>query len=369
VPGSEKRQHGVAFTAVTPVLVSQTMRRLDKVLQLVAAKDVTLTFIGESGAGKEVLARRAHDLSPRRRGPFIPINCAAIPEALFESELFGHERGSFTGANQRATGKIEAAEGGTLFFDEIGEMPMGMQAKLLRFLEHRRFMRVGGVTKLQADVRLLFATLRPLDQDVSAGRFRADLYYRIQGITLEVPPLRERRPDIPGLVKQAMTELSVRHGMRAPRLTREVRALLLAHDWPGNVRELRNLIETVCLLRAGRPVRRADLPATLRAAVPAARAAIGATGPAETVVGADGTPVLTLPLDRPLEALVDDIVAATLEAEGGNRARAATRLGISLRTVQRLLAAGRVADSGRDTVTPPAARPRRRRRSAPGPAA
>jgi len=147
------------------------MRRLDQMLNAVAVKEVTITLIGESGTGKEILARRIHEVSPRRSGPFTPINCAAIPDALFESELFGHERGAFTGATDRAKGKIEAAEGGTLFLDEIGEMPIAMQAKLLRFLENRRYMRVGGAAKLQADVRLVFATLRPLADEVKAGRF------------------------------------------------------------------------------------------------------------------------------------------------------------------------------------------------------
>src|SRR3954449_2771978 len=173
-----KRQSDVVFE---PIMRSQAMKKIDQVVRAVAAKEVTLMLIGESGSGKEVLARRAHELSERRRGPFIPINCAAIPEALFESELFGHERGAFTGANDRVRGKVEAAEEGTLFLDEVGEMPLAMQAKLLRFLENRRFMRVGGVTKIQADVRLVFATLRALEQEVHAGRFRADLYYRIQG--------------------------------------------------------------------------------------------------------------------------------------------------------------------------------------------
>ena len=151
---------------------SVAMRKADKILRLVAAKEVTLTLIGESGAGKEVLARRAHELSARRMGPFVPINCAAIPDALFESELFGHERGAFTGANERAKGKVEAAERGTLLLDEIGEMPLAMQAKLLRFLENRRYMRVGGAIKIDADVRLMFATLRPLEREVQEGRFR-----------------------------------------------------------------------------------------------------------------------------------------------------------------------------------------------------
>jgi DNA-binding NtrC family response regulator len=330
MPRRQKRQSDVAFS---PVLSSQAMRRLERTLRLVAAKDVTLTFMGESGSGKEVLARRAHQLSDRRNGPFIPINCAAIPETLFESELFGHERGAFTGANQRAFGKIEAAQGGTLFLDEIAEMPLGMQAKLLRFLENRRFMRVGGSTKLEADVRLMVATLRPLEVEMQTGRFRADLYYRIQGITLEVPPLRERRPDIPRLLREMLAQLSTRHGVRAPRLTREARALLLAYDWPGNVRELRNVLQTVCLLRSGRPVRARDLPRPIQ----------DIAGRVEGDVPVqDSSLTVLLPLDRPLSALIEEIVEAALRAERGNRARAASRLGISTRTVQRLLATGRV---------------------------
>src|SRR6187401_1390546 len=156
---ARKRHPDVVFE---PIMRSAAMKRADQIIRLVATKDVPLTLIGESGTGKEVLARRAHELSERRRGPFVPINCAAIPDALFESELFGHERGAFTGAMERAKGKIEAAEAGTLFLDEVGEMPFAMQAKLLRFLENRRFMRVGGAAKIQANVRLVFATLRPL---------------------------------------------------------------------------------------------------------------------------------------------------------------------------------------------------------------
>src|SRR5438128_6097521 len=178
------------------------MRRLDQMLKTVAVKEVTISLIGESGSGKEVLARRVHELSSRRGGPFVPINCAAIPEALFESELFGHEKGAFTGASERVRGKLEAANGGTLFLDEVGEMPMPMQAKLLRFLENYKFMRVGGSTKISVDVRLVAATLRPIEDEVKAGRFGPDLFYRIQGISLAVPPLRERRADNAPLVQQ-----------------------------------------------------------------------------------------------------------------------------------------------------------------------
>ena len=310
---------------------SHAMKKADQILRAVAAKEVTLTLIGESGSGKEVLARRAHELSERRRSPFIPINCAAIPEALFESELFGHERGAFTGANERARGKVEAAEHGTLFLDEVGEMPLLMQTKLLRFLENRRFMRVGGSIKLEANVRLMFATLRPLAKEVAAGRFRADLFYRIQGITLNVPALRDRRADIAPLLSQFVAQLSARHGVRPPRLNRQVRALLLQYDWPGNVRELRNVAETLCLLRDGRQVRLADLPDGVRS-----------QASPHQPTPADESGVLAVDLDDGLDSLIGQIIEAALQAEGGNKLRAAARLKVSLRTIQRHVASGRV---------------------------
>ncbi len=322
------------------------MRALDRVLRVVAGKDVGVTLIGESGTGKEVLARRIHELSTRRTGPFVPINCAAIPESLFESELFGHERGAFTGASQRALGKVEASHGGTLFLDEIGEMPLSVQAKLLRFLEHRRFMRVGGTAKIGVDARLLCATSRTLEQEVRAGRFRDDLFYRIQGVTLAVPPLRERHADIAPLVRQFVAELSARHSVPAPRIGRATLARLQSHDWPGNVRELRSVIELVCLLRAGRQVRPEDLPAALR----------GATDPAAPPATPEnrvaGRHTLTVDLDEPLDRIVREVLEAVLELEAGNRARAARRLGISVRTIQRQLAAEPLGGTGRGRQPP-----------------
>jgi len=311
---------------------SQAMKRAVLVVRTVATKEVILTLIGESGVGKEVLARYAHELSERRRGPFIPINCAAIPEALFESELFGHERGAFTGASDRVKGKVEAAERGTLFLDEIGELPMPMQAKLLRFLENRRFMRVGGAVKIDADIRLMFATLRPLEQEVRAGRFRSDLFYRIQGITLQVPALRERRADIAPLLGLFLAQFSARHSVRPPRFSRNAKAMLLRYDWPGNIRELRNVVETLCLLREGRQVRAADLPESIRSQPAPDRRARPAAKQAE----------LTLDLDDGLESLISQIIEAALEIEGGNKIRAAARLQVSPRTVQRHVASGRV---------------------------
>jgi len=298
-------------------MASPVMRELDRMLRAVAAKDVTVTLVGESGAGKEVMARRLHDLSPRRGGPFVPINCAAIPDALFESELFGHERGAFTGATERSEGKIEMAAGGTLFLDEVAEMPLALQPKLLRFLETHRFMRVGGTKKLDVDVRVVLATLRPLEEEVRAGRFRADLFYRIQAIVLTVPPLRERRRDIPALIDAFAAQLAAIHDCDLPKLTRGARAVLLAHDWPGNVRQLRNVIEFVTILRAGRPVRVQDLPPGLNRASSSA----GDT--------------LAVDLGQPLEAIVDRVIEHVVAAEQGNLTRAARRLGVSVRTLQR----------------------------------
>ena len=315
---------------VQPVFESAAMRRLERVIRTIAPKDVMITLVGESGTGKEVLARRVHELSKRANGPFVPINCAAIPEQLFESELFGHEKGAFTGASERVRGKIEAAAGGTLFLDEIGEMPIGAQAKLLRFLENRRFMRVGGSKKISVDARLVCATLHSLEAEVKAGRFRADLFYRIQGISLTVPPLRDRRADIIPLVRAFVADFADRHDVKPPRVGRAAAAALRSYDWPGNVRELRNVVEMFTLLREGRVVRAADLPDAVRSAEHA---------PSSSVTGE----AMEVRLDRPLDATIDDIVARALELEDGNRSRAARRLGISLRTIQRYAHRLRVA--------------------------
>jgi DNA-binding NtrC family response regulator len=321
-----KRQFDVVFE---PIMRSAAMSDLNRIIRAVAAKEVAISIVGESGTGKEVLARLVHELSHRRAGPFVPINCAAIPEALFESEVFGHERGAFTRANERARGKIEASSGGTLFLDEIGEMPLNVQAKLLRFIENRKFMRVGGSSKISVDTRLVCATLRPLEQEVKAGHFRADLYYRIQGVTVTVPPLRDRRADIAPLVHQFVAELSARHSVRPPKMSRATMAALGSYQWPGNIRELRNVIELMCLLRPGRQVRPADLPPALRQ-----HAEDRGLSPRHSVTGAR----LDISLDQPLDQILREVLQGVLDLEEGNRSRAARRLGISLRTVQRHLA-------------------------------
>ncbi len=303
---------------MAPVMRSAPMRKLDKLVQIVGAKDVSVSFYGESGSGKEILARRVHELSRRRAGPFIPINCAAVPEHLFESELFGHERGAFTGAVERALGKIEAADGGTLFLDEIGEMPLAAQAKLLRFLENRKFMRVGGTRKLEVDTRVICATLRPLRDDVRTGRFRADLFYRIQGVPLVVPPLRERQEDLPALIEQFRLQLASHHDVAPIRFTRGAFDQLSRYAWPGNVRELRNVIELLTLLFEGRAIRPIDLPEEIQSSSPIAP--LGA---------------VSISLDQPLARGIDRIIDAALALEDGNITRAAARLGVSIRTLQR----------------------------------
>ena len=306
---------------------SASMRELDRVLRVIAAREVVICLIGESGTGKELLSRRIHDLSHRRAGPFVPINCAAIPETLFESELFGHEKGAFTGASDRNRGKLEASGGGTLFLDEVGEMPLAVQAKLLRFLENRKFMRVGGNVKISVDARVVCATLRPLEDEVRAGRFRADLFYRLQGITLRVPSLRDRRADIGPLVQELTAQTAARHGTTLPKFTAAATKVLRSYEWPGNVRELRNVVELVCLLREGKAVRVRDLPEALRHAA-------GATSAA----GGESEETIEVRLDRPLAESVDEILQAALVLEDGNRSRAARRLGVSLRTMQRFAA-------------------------------
>lgn len=307
------------------IIRSRAMRAVDRTIRVVAPRDVPVMFAGESGTGKEVLARYLHELSSRRSGPFVPINCAAIPESLFESELFGHERGAFTGANELALGKVEAAHRGILFLDEVGEMPLSVQAKLLRFLENHQFMRVGGNVHISVDIRIVAASSKPLEEEVCARRFRDDLFYRLQGISIPVPPLRERQDDIKPLLVALTKRSAIRHRLPPPRFTREVLATLLHHGWPGNVRELANVLDVLVVLRSGRVARLADLPASLRQ--PRSRSH---PEPASDSV--------QIPLDAPLRDSVDRIVRAALDLEGQDQGRAAKRLNISVRTIQRYLA-------------------------------
>jgi len=279
--------------------------RLLEVVRLVAGRDTTVLLEGESGVGKEVLARRLHFQSARRAGPLIPVNCGAIPQDLFESQLFGHAAGAFTGATKAHRGFFEEASGGTLLLDEVGELPLSAQVKLLRALEERRITRVGDSKERSADVRLVAATNRDLRAEVSAGRFREDLYYRLSVFPIRIPPLRDRPGDVLPLAERFLDQA----GGRA--LGAAAKRALAAHLWPGNVRELHNVIERAAILSAGLPVEPEHL---------------GLDAPTErTATGPDGSSLKDLEKQAILEAL---------DACAGNRRQAAAQLGIALRTLQ-----------------------------------
>ncbi|RMH17875.1 MAG: sigma-54-dependent Fis family transcriptional regulator, partial [Acidobacteria bacterium] len=242
------------------VALSPAMRRMFRDMDRVAASDITVLVHGDSGTGKELVARGLHEASGRRDGPFVAVNCAAIPDTLEASEFFGHEKGAFTGANQRRVGRIEQADGGTLFLDEVGELSLGLQAKLLRVLQERRFQRVGGNVEIESDFRLIAATHRDLEEEVRAGRFREDLFFRIVVFELEVPPLRERGDDIQLLAQHFLAEADGQQGGQPPQLAPDALAALKAYPWPGNVRELQNAMEHARLVASDKVIRLADLP-------------------------------------------------------------------------------------------------------------
>lgn len=310
-----------------PVMASQALKRIEKTLRQVAEKDVVVTFWGESGTGKDVLARRVHELSARRKGPFVPINCAAIPEALFESELFGRERGAFTGASERAMGKIEAASGGTLFLDEVAELPLSVQPKLLRFLEGQRFMRLGGTTKHWADVRLVLATLRPLEDEVKAGRFREDLLFRLNVITIEVPPLRERREDIVPMAQAFLSRVSEELGRPSLQFAPETLALLERYAYSGNVRQLQNIVERAATLSDSDLLEPMTLPPAVRGEP------VGLPAAAVTATVGPG-----FSLNRALDELERALLLDALKQADGMKARAAQLLGLTFRSFRYRLA-------------------------------
>ncbi len=230
---------------------SPAFEQMQKMCQKVAATNVTVLLCGETGTGKEMAARSVHDASPRKDEPFIAINCAALPESLLESELFGHEKGAFTGAVEQRVGRFELADGGTLFLDEIGETSLSIQAKLLRVLQEREFNRVGGVETIACNVRIIAATNRDLKAEIEAGRFREDLYYRLNVFPIRTPPLRERVEDIPLLVNYFVQSVAPEMGIKPPTVGDEAMACMLRYRWPGNIRELRNVVERCMLLADG----------------------------------------------------------------------------------------------------------------------
>jgi transcriptional regulator with PAS, ATPase and Fis domain len=291
------------------------MQKAIRLLERVAGTDATILVRGESGTGKELVARALHHNGPRQDRLMVTVNCAALQETLLESELFGHEKGSFTGATQAKPGLIEVAEGGTLFIDEVAEMAPSLQAKLLRVLEDRHFRRVGGTTDRKADVRVIAATNKRLEEEQKGGRFRPDLFHRLNVIPITLPPLRERREDVPALVEHFLATRPV--GNERHHVHPDAMRALVAHGWPGNVRELANVLQRAQVLGQGQVITLDDLPEGM----------ITPTGPEDAPAAAP-------------QAL-DDVewlaVQAALRRADGNKVRAARALGITRRTLYRLI--------------------------------
>ena len=303
---------------------SRRMREIFTLIEQVAPSNVPILITGESGTGKELVARTLHDLSPRKARPFVAVNCAAIPETLIESEIFGHEKGSFTGAFERRAGCFELAAGGTLLLDEIGEMPSGTQAKLLRVLEERKFRRLGARNEMDTDVRVLAATNRDPQTAVAEGHLRADLYYRLNVFNIAMPPLREHLDDLPPMVEAMVAEMNQKHGRKVSGIAPSMLDRLMAHSWPGNARELRNTIErAVILCPDGAPLDAGHLPPGF------------GKDHAATAVSDDGA--ITVRVGATVDEAERLLILRTLEATGQNKTRAAEILGVSLKTLHNKL--------------------------------
>ncbi len=304
------------------------MKVLLGMVQKIAATKTNVLVTGESGTGKEVVARAIHDLSPRKLGPFVALNCAAIPESLVESELFGHEKGSFTGAYDRQLGKIELAHEGTLFLDEIGELPLHIQPKLLRVLEDSRVRRLGGKAETAVDIRIVAATNRNLPKAIADGLFREDLFYRLAVFELFIPPLRERLDDIPALALTLLAKLDKKYDIQSGRVSPDVLQALRFYPWPGNVRELRNVLERAHVLANGRDIQLDHLPPNLAQFVDRKHV------PEPISFDREGFQVR---LPATLEEVERALIYATLKHTGDDRRQAAELIGLSLKTVQNKL--------------------------------
>jgi DNA-binding NtrC family response regulator len=298
---------------------SSPMVEIYELIDSLAGSDAPVLITGESGTGKELAARTIHELSERSQGPFVAMNAAAIPRELVESEIFGHEKGSFTGASQDRIGCFELADGGTLFLDEISEMPIELQPKLLRVLDEARFRRVGGRKEIVADVRMLSATNIPPQTAVRENRLREDLYYRLNVFTLHLPPLREREDDIPHLVQHFLDKFREKHQARARAIREEALELLRAYSWPGNVRELRNVMERATILADGEWIEVSHLPAYIR------------TPSAEPM---DDSPI---PSGMSAAEVEKRLILQTLDETGNNKAETARRLGLNVKTIRNKL--------------------------------
>ncbi len=322
----------VATGAAGPQAVIGADAPFQKVLDTISAvaeTDATVLITGESGTGKEVAARAIHDASRRAQGPFVAINCGAIPEALLESEMFGHARGAFTGATQSRAGRFQLADRGTLFLDEIGDMPLAFQVKLLRVLQERQYQMLGDGTTRSTDVRVIAATHRDLPKLVADGGFREDLYYRINVIELQLPPLRERRGDIPLLVEHFLHTANARHQRSVSGVDTDALALLQAYSWPGNIRELANLVERMVVLRRVGQLGVSDLPAQLRSA-PGERAPSPSSS---STPGATELPAGGLDLRQAVNDLEQSLIEQALARTDGNRNAAAQLLGLKRTTL------------------------------------
>lgn len=344
VPAGDVAGKGFAIVGEHPLI-----RRVLALARQVARSKATVLISGESGTGKEMFARLLHACSDRAEGPFVAINCAALPEHLLESELFGHEKGAFTGAIARKLGKFELASGGTILLDEISEMDMGLQAKLLRVLQESEFDRVGGTETVRVDVRVVATTNRKMEEAVAEGKFRQDLYYRLNVIPIKLPPLRERGGDVARLAMYFVDKFRKAYGLAPLAFSAEARQWLLAYDWPGNVRELQNLMERAVLLAGDGPIRKAHFlldadtwpeAAEQEEAEPPAPAA-GGEGPAESASQAVALFDAELPPDQgevvPLEVMERHMIIKSLDRTEGNRTQAAQLLGISVRTLRNKL--------------------------------
>jgi DNA-binding NtrC family response regulator len=296
---------------------SSAMQELFRGIERVAPSRASVLIRGESGTGKELVARALHECGPRRDGPFVALNCAAIPETLLESELFGHERGAFTGATSQRIGRFEAAHGGTLFLDEIGEIPPNLQAKLLRVLQDRTVERLGGGTPIEVDVRIVAATNRDLEASVRQRTFRDDLYFRLNVVPLVLPPLRARREDVPLLVANVLERIAKETGRPAPRISDAAREALQQYGWPGNVRELENAIERAATFAEGDELGLEDLPEAVRVA-----------GLEEAVRRGQ------VPFDAAVGRFAGGLIRAALERNDWNQTQAASELGITRRLIK-----------------------------------
>lgn len=296
---------------------SEAMQEIYRLLDAVAKSDTTILITGESGTGKELVARAIHRRSTRRKQEFVAMNCSALPAEILENELFGHEKGAFTGALTEKPGCFELADGGTLFFDEIGEMPFGLQAKLLRALEERKFRRLGGRKEISVDVRIVSATNRDVREAVKEKTLREDLFYRLAVVEIELPPLRDRLSDLELLVRDFIKRFAEKSAKKVNGIEREAFEVLLRHSWPGNVRELRNVIERAVILSAGKQLIAADLPKYL--------------------LKQEQSNVLTLPIGTTVDEAERLLILRTLEAHHNNKTHAAETLGISLKTLHNKL--------------------------------